>query len=259
MRVPLLLLSAFPLCLYGKPTPKAQAFDFASVKYVYAFGDSYSFVQGIAGHANFRLKLGRHSIFTIDDTDISSKPPSIKLEFLTGCFEGLPAQCEKQLWDFAFAGADIDATILPRHHDFTLQLVEQVDQWVQFASEVVPHPDNETLTAWWIGINDTGDSMNNASITDFAAFWEKEITSYFSAVQLAHDNGLKTHLFINVPPGDRSPIWLTRTDASVIRSHIQLYNQVLAEHSEDFASRNPGETWLSVYAPIILTHVTTGR
>lgn len=33
-------------------------------------------------------------------------------EFLTGCFEGKPSKCtkkqQKQLWNFAFAGADID-------------------------------------------------------------------------------------------------------------------------------------------------------
>ena len=32
----------------------AASFDWSQVKYVYAFGDSYSFVQGALGHANFR-------------------------------------------------------------------------------------------------------------------------------------------------------------------------------------------------------------
>lgn len=32
----------------------AAGFDWSQVKYVYAFGDSYSFVQGTLGHANFR-------------------------------------------------------------------------------------------------------------------------------------------------------------------------------------------------------------
>lgn len=36
----------------GSPTSKG--FDWNDVKYVYAFGDSYSFVQGTAGLANFR-------------------------------------------------------------------------------------------------------------------------------------------------------------------------------------------------------------
>lgn len=35
-----------------------------------------------------------------------------QIEYLTRCFEGLPSQCAfHQLWDFAFAGADIDPTM----------------------------------------------------------------------------------------------------------------------------------------------------
>lgn len=37
-----------------KPT-----FNWAKTKYVYAFGDSYTFVQGTEGHANFRSVLTR--------------------------------------------------------------------------------------------------------------------------------------------------------------------------------------------------------
>lgn len=34
-----------------------------------------------------------------------------KIEFLTGCTGGSPANCAKQLWNFAFAGSDIDAAL----------------------------------------------------------------------------------------------------------------------------------------------------
>lgn len=89
---------------------------------------------------------------------------------------------------------------LPRHHNFTTSLVEQVAQWATYASHVLPHPEDETLTFWWIGINDTGDTIGNASvrplelaavfpethrrskIPDFAAFWETEMIAYFNAV-----------------------------------------------------------------------------
>ncbi|KAL0573782.1 hypothetical protein V5O48_008169 [Marasmius crinis-equi] len=233
--------------LYAKPT---NAFDFDSIKYVYAFGDSYSFVQGTAGYPGFNfIGDALDPSFTPQEllsSEIVGRNTSSEgsnwLEFLTGCFEGPPSQCQKQLWDFAFAGADIDGTILPRHADFVLQLVEQVNQWVQFASNVTPHPENETLVAWWIGINDTGDSMGNVSITDVTAFWEKEMDSYFNAVQLAHDNGLKSHLFINVPPEDRSAFWVGRANAGDLRSRIQSFNQILAEYKERFAECNPDAT-----------------
>ncbi|KAK1224110.1 hypothetical protein PQX77_013053 [Marasmius sp. AFHP31] len=247
-----LLALSFQLVYTGKSTPpKPNAFDLDSIEYVYAFGDSYTFVQGTAGHPNFSfIGDALKPDFTPAElmmNDIVPRNTSSEGSNWVGstiCFQGLPSECETQLWDFAFAGADIDAALLPRHHDYTLQLVEQVDQWVQYASDVIPHPENETLAAWWIGINDTNDSFGNSSIPDFRAFWEKEMTSYFNAVQLAHDTGLKNHLFLNVPPGDRSPIWNAKTDASRVRSHIQLFNEVLDEHRDRFAEQNPGATVL---------------
>ncbi|KAJ7212045.1 hypothetical protein GGX14DRAFT_621460 [Mycena pura] len=87
-----------------------------------------------------------------------------------------------------------------------------------------PIPQEKTLTAWWIGINDTGDTLNNASITDFPAFWETEMTSYFKAVQMAHDNGLRSHLFINVPAEDRNPATVgNAANSAKMKLHIQQY------------------------------------
>ncbi|ESK90453.1 lysophospholipase a [Moniliophthora roreri MCA 2997] len=227
---------------------EATQLNWDLIKHVYAFGDSYSFIQGVSGYPNYSfIGDALDPSFTPEEllsNEIiprnTSSEGSNWLEFLTGCFYGPPSLCEKQLWDFAFAGADIDVALLPRHHNFTIQLVEQVDQWVQYASDILPHPPDETMTFWWIGINDTGDTMHNTSITDFVAFWEKEMTSYFDAVQLAYDTGLKTHLFINVPPGDRAPSRVGNpTEAALAKEHINLYNTALANHTSAFASKNP--------------------
>ena len=53
---------------------------------------------------------------------------------------------------------------LPLHHNFSVDLVDQVRQWALYASDVVPHPPEETLTAFWIGINDTGDTLQNTTV-----------------------------------------------------------------------------------------------
>jgi hypothetical protein len=53
---------------------------------------------------------------------------------------------------------------LPLHHNYTIPLVDQVAQYVKYASKVLPHPKGKTLTAWWIGINDTGDVLNNVGV-----------------------------------------------------------------------------------------------
>ena len=44
------------------------------------------------------------------------------------------------------------------HHNFSVDLVDQVREWAAYGSDVVPHPPNETMTAFWIGINDIGNS-----------------------------------------------------------------------------------------------------
>lgn len=102
---------------------------------------------------------------------------------------------------------------LPLHHNFTVDLVDEVKQWVQFASHVVPHPAAETLVAWWIGINDTGDTLNRnvcapascspdrpaytrtaqLTETEFKAFWEQEMQSLFGAVVRPNSPMLAAH------------------------------------------------------------------
>ncbi|KAL1760358.1 hypothetical protein FB107DRAFT_202972 [Schizophyllum commune] len=224
----------------------AASFDWSQVKYVYTFGDSYSFVQGTLGHANFSFIGDLNDLAFTPDELLSneivprntSSEGSNWLQFLTGCFSGLPSDCDIQLWDFAFAGADIDADLLPLHHGFTVALVDQVKQYVEYAANVLPHPEGETLTAWWIGINDTGDTVGNTTL-DFVEFWEKEMKSLFEAVQQAHDTGLTIHLFLNVPPEERSPGYVNDADkGALLKEHIALYNTALEDHIAQFEAAN---------------------
>ncbi|KAL0961409.1 hypothetical protein HGRIS_006358 [Hohenbuehelia grisea] len=235
------------VCATEKPV-----FDWDAIQYVYAFGDSYSFVQGTAGHPNFSF-IGDAIEFPFAPRELltneiipknTSSEGSNWLEFLTGCFEGRPSNCGIQLWNFAFAGADIDAALLPLHHDFTIPLVDQVKQWKRFASKILPRPPRKTLTTWWIGINDTGDTVFNTTISNFTAFWEAEITSYFNAVQLALDNGLTgAHLFINVPPEERSPATLgNSTKVALMKEHIDLFNVILGQHIDRFQHTHSATT-----------------
>ncbi|KAF8919007.1 hypothetical protein CPB85DRAFT_1430159 [Mucidula mucida] len=103
-----------------------------------------------------------------------------------------------------------------------------------------PHPSKETLTAWWIGINDTGDTVSNDTITDYAAFWDYEVSTYFEAVQTVIDQGLTQHLFVNVPPGDRSPLANTNaTKAAILKERVEGFNVALDRHMALFSLKNP--------------------
>ncbi|OSD02504.1 carbohydrate esterase family 16 protein [Trametes coccinea BRFM310] len=247
------LAAAVPV---NKPT--GQKFNWERTKYVYAFGDSYTFVQGTEGLATFSF-IGDAFHFSFTPQELLSDKIVPKntssdgsnwvyyTEFLTGCFEGKPSDCAPhQLWNFAFAGADVDKALLPLHHNWTVDLVDEVKQWAAYASDVVPHPPEETLVAWWIGINDTGDTLNNHNITDFDAFWELEMKSLFGAVQNAYDHNLRgTYLFFNVPPMERSPDHLGTSIAPTYKQHILDYNAALAEHVASFAETHRDVTVLS--------------
>lgn len=94
---------------------------------------------------------------------------------VTGCYAGPPAECPRVLWDFAFAGADIDPTMFARrfsmkcrltrfipsltpHTDWIIDMTEQVNQWIQaWNNKLLKVPQKSSLAAFFIGINDTSD------------------------------------------------------------------------------------------------------
>jgi len=72
------------------------------------------------------------------------------------------------------------------------------------------------------------------------------MTSYFKAVQKAHDNGLKTHLFINVPAEDRSPsIVGNPVRSATMKTHLLQFNTALASHVSAFKAANADATVMS--------------
>ncbi|KAH8833889.1 hypothetical protein DL96DRAFT_1456245 [Flagelloscypha sp. PMI_526] len=221
--------------IFGLPYA-VHAFDWAKTKAVYAFGDSYTFVGGTYGHANYSflkdyldVSFTKEQLFTseIIPKNTSSEGANWP-EFLTGCGSGKPSKCKKQLWNFAFAGSDIDGNLLPLHHDYTIPLIDQVQQYLDYAYKYLPKKASETLVMWFIGINDTNDSANNKTITDFDAFYRLEMDSYFNnGVQKLYEAGHTNHLFLNVPPG--------RPVAGADQSYKILFNKILAEYIRNFS------------------------
>ena len=93
--------------------------------------------------------------------------------------------------------------------------MDQVKQWATYAKDVIPRPVKNTLTAWWIGINDTGDTVSNATvsayiqvspktiqlsyrpfqITDWTAFWNTEASPAIGKVMLTDEIPIDGFLF----------------------------------------------------------------
>ncbi|PIL34580.1 hypothetical protein GSI_03359 [Ganoderma sinense ZZ0214-1] len=238
-------LAATLSSVFAAPVNLRPRFNWETTKYLYAFGDSYTFVGGTYGYPEFSFIGSAFNLtFTPEEllndeieANVTGSDSGTWTEYLTGCFEGKPSDCAPhQLWNFAFSGADVDKALLPLHHNFSVDLVDQVQEWALYGSDVVPHPPEETLTAFWIGINDTGDTLYNTTL-DFKAFWELEMQSLFGAVQNAYDHYLRgTYLFITLPPLERSPDHIGTSIAPLYKQNIIDYNTALINHTERFAA-----------------------
>ncbi|CAE6417072.1 unnamed protein product [Rhizoctonia solani] len=189
-------------------TTAVSAFKWSQIKTILAFGDSYTFVQGTEGHPGYSFFGNRFNLTVTKDQvlnneivgNATSSGGTNWIEMVTNCYAGLPAKCPRALWNFAFAGADIDPSILTLHHNYTVDMTEQADQWVQaWKSGLIKAPTKSSLAAFFIGINDTGDVKSWTNITDWTAFWNTEMDSYFKVVDQVHDTGIRSFLFLNVP------------------------------------------------------------
>ena len=203
--------------------PKSS-FSWADTKYLITFGDSYTYVQGTNGHQNYSFigdafSLGFDAVDLLSDRIVQNQTATAEggpnwVEFITGCGlkPGLtnPRDCEKQLWDFAFAGADISTEYTPLHHNFTVSLVNQTKQFQQYANPVLSKfvKPAKTLVGFWIGINDIGDSDKDD--VDFPTFYNELVGTLFQSVETVYDLGYKDFLIMQLPPLDRTPPNLVR-------------------------------------------------
>ncbi|CAE6438250.1 unnamed protein product [Rhizoctonia solani] len=225
-----------------------EAVRWSDTKNVLGFGDSYTFVAGTMGHTNFsffgdrlNLTVTREQVRTSEIIyNRTSSDGANWVEMITGCYRGRPSKCPRTLWNFAFAGAAIDPTIITPHTEWVVPMIEQVGQWVQAREDnLLEAPGNDSLAAFFIGINDTSDVKGWTNITDWTAFWGREMDSYFKAVEQVYNTGLRSFLFLNVPTRDRSPGSIGRPDVANQIAQVRNFNTLLEQRVNAFkASRN---------------------
>lgn len=251
----LLTLAGIYLLSYSHPTPSHSSFSWAETKYLITFGDSYTYVQGTHGLQNFSF-IGDLLDFSFTASELLSdyivqnftataEGGPNWVEFLTRCGlqPGLtnPRDCERQLWDFAFGGADITEQYTPLHHNFTVPLVNQTHQFEHYAYPVLKEftKPEKTLVGIWIGINDINDS--DEYNVNFPTFYNELMAALFGAVQSIHQLGYNNFLFMQLPPLNRTPPNLIRTGGPLPNATmIDWYNEALTRYSENFAVANRG-------------------
>ncbi|KAI5776943.1 lysophospholipase A [Geopyxis carbonaria] len=198
----------------------------SKTKNLLVFGDSYTFIQGTSGRTNFSF-IGdgltpSYSPSTLLQNKIVPNATSAGgpnwVQYLTGCFSGRPNDCGKgkagkgvkRLWDFAFAGADVSTKFLTLHHNYTIDLVDQLDQYEKYAHRALSLPPSSTLVTVFIGINDINDSARWTNLTasgGFPAFYAQLAAELFGPAGLGrlHALGFRHFLLLGLPPLHRTP------------------------------------------------------
>ncbi|KAI8624978.1 carbohydrate esterase family 16 protein [Xylariaceae sp. FL1651] len=233
-------------------------FHWDDTKYLIAFGDSYTYVQGTAGYTNFSF-IGSYlpgqfsfapeillSNRIIQNFTGTAEGGPNWVEYLTGCGvepgETLPQHCAIQLWDFAFAGSDVSLQFLAQHHASTIPLVNQTQQYLTWAEPVIGKKmdKSKALVAVWIGINDINDSSKFTNVS-FPAFYDKLIgkcSLFAQSVQPMYDAGYNSFLLLNLPPLDRTATNIASESPLPNRTMIGWWDDSLARHSHKFAAEN---------------------
>ncbi|EJD37816.1 hypothetical protein AURDEDRAFT_173089 [Auricularia subglabra TFB-10046 SS5] len=145
-------------------------------------------------------------------------------------------------YNFARAGATVNATLVTPANPATL--IVQVDEF----EESYAGPTPATSLAWtgdnslfsiWFGINDIGGSyLRNI---DQPSIIDSVLDSYFFNVKRLVDLGARKILLLNVPPTDRSPLMLARSqgDQAKYKADVLDLNAKLIKRVDAFKLANP--------------------
>lgn len=245
---------------------KKSKFSWKKTKSLIAFGDSYTFVQGLLGHPNytyigdnFDISFTPAELFSnriVQNLTATASGGPVWTEFITNCGikPGLtdPRKCNKQLWDFAYAGSNTDTVLTPLHWNHTVSLEKQIEQFEKYGDPALQKvlKRKEALVAIWIGINDINDLAKLRGKNEtFAPLYEQVISSQSRLWERVYALGYKNLLLLNLPPLDRGP------SPSVNKTLVTTYNDILASHATAFRKNHSDATVLQFDVNTVLNQV----
>ncbi|KZM19103.1 uncharacterized protein EKO05_0010172 [Ascochyta rabiei] len=268
MKCEQLICASLAVTAAAAPTfeKKKPSFSWKKTKSLIAFGDSYTYVQGLQGHPNYTyigdnldISFTPSELFSNrivqNQTSTASGGP-VWTEFITNCGvkEGLadPRKCDRQLWDFAYAGSNTNTVLTPLHWNHTVSLENQILQFERYGDPALQKvlKRKEALVAFWIGINDITDlaKLRGKNAT-FAPLYEQVISAQAELWERVYNLGYKNLLLMNLPPLDRGP------SPSVNASLVNTYNTILASHAIEFQDAHKDATILQFDVNTVLNQV----
>ncbi|WQF77471.1 Putative GDSL lipase/esterase, SGNH hydrolase superfamily [Colletotrichum destructivum] len=252
------LLGVASTAVLASPVAPDSSFNWKNTEYVLTFGDSYTFVQGTEGRWAYSFIGSQLNIsFTpeqllgdriVPGQNTSSAGGPNWVQELTGCKEGHPRDCDRQLWGFAYAGADISTTFVPLHWNHTISYEKQIEQWDTWGKPVIDADAGKTLVASWIGINDINDMASFKLPFNGLSTWEELYTAVvaeqFAALETVYEAGYRHFLFLNLPPLDKNPASQLNPARLPNTSMIKTYNEAVNQTARAFSEKHPGATAL---------------
>ncbi|TFY64941.1 hypothetical protein EVG20_g5771 [Dentipellis fragilis] len=147
-----------------------------------------------------------------------------------------------KLFNLAFGGATIDSKLVTPYLPTVLSIVDQVSQ---FNGILASKPDgakwssDNSLFAFWIGINDVGNSYAWTNITQ-SGFHQVLMNRLFGQVESLYERGARSFLFLTVPPTNRAPLIIEQgpSAASAITAALKDYNTKLSESVKAFQAKH---------------------
>ncbi|KAI0636569.1 hypothetical protein C8Q77DRAFT_511224 [Trametes polyzona] len=195
-----------------------------STKFLFTFGDSYT-TDG------FNISAGVNS--PVPGFTSSNGPNWV--QFLGGTYN----VTDTKVFDLASGGATIDAALVAPFEPTVLSIVDQV---TQFHDILAPKPvgarwtSSNSLFAFWIGINDVGNSFAWTNVTSQSDFHRILMNRLFSQVEILYRDGARSFLFLTVPPTNRAPLILEQGAEAVskITAALADYNAQLTARVRQF-------------------------
>jgi len=215
----LLALSCIP-CAFAK-------LAWRDTQFVFAFGDSYT-TDG------FNISAGVDS--PVPNFTSANGPNWV--QFLGGRYN----VTNTKVFDLASGGATIDAALVPPFLPTVLSIVDQVNQFKKILSHRptgAKWDSSNSLFAFWIGINDVGNSAGWTNITR-PGFYTTLMDRLTTQLEELHTLGARSFLFLTVPPTDRSPLVLQQGPqaSALMHTFISQYNTQLNLAMNEFQHRH---------------------
>ncbi|TFK36385.1 hypothetical protein BDQ12DRAFT_755528 [Crucibulum laeve] len=201
-------------------------------KFLFTFGDSYT------TDGNYLIGFNISAGVDSPVPGFTSSNGQNWVQFLGGTYN----VTDTKVFNLASGGATIDAALVPPFLPTVLSIVDQVSQFKQF---LAPKPlgaqwqSSNSLFAFWIGINDVGNSFGWTNITQ-PLFYAVLMNRLTTQLEELYDNGARSFLFLTVPPTDRAPLFLQQGPKVVakLRPFVASYNQQLRTTVTRFQTRH---------------------